>query len=70
MSPPARVNLGQQGPAPIKGFRQAARVYFRKDLNQLDLAQCALLAGMIQSPRTLTTHTATRTAPPTVATSF
>ncbi len=45
-----QINLGQSGPAPIKGFRQAAQVYFGEDLSQLDLAQCALLAGMIHAP--------------------
>ena len=44
------VNLGQHGPVPIKGFRQASVEYFGKDLNQLDLAQCALLAGMVHAP--------------------
>ncbi len=46
----AQINLGQNGPQPIKGFRQAAQAYFGKDLNELDLAQCALLAGMIHAP--------------------
>lgn len=44
------INLGQQGAQPIRGFRQASQVYFGKDLRQLDLAQCATLAGMIQAP--------------------
>lgn len=46
----AQINLGQRGPAPIKGFRQASLAYFGKDLNRLDLAQCALLAGMVHAP--------------------
>jgi penicillin-binding protein 1B len=46
----SEVNLGQSGPAPIRGFGQASHVYFDEHLNQLDLAQCALLAGMIQRP--------------------
>jgi len=32
------------------GIEAAARVYFGKDIWQLDLAQCALLAGLVQSP--------------------
>lgn len=45
-----QINLGQHGSEPVKGFRQASQVYFGKNLNQLDLPQCALLAGMIQRP--------------------
>jgi len=32
------------------GVQAAARVYFAKDVGQLDLAECALLAGLIRSP--------------------
>ncbi len=32
------------------GVEAAAHVYFGKDIWQLDLAQCALLAGLVQSP--------------------
>lgn len=46
----AEVNLGQDGPTPIRGFRRAAQVYFGRPLSELDLAQCALLAGMVQRP--------------------
>ena len=34
----------------IYGFGEAAQAYFGKDVRQLDLAECALLAGMIQHP--------------------
>ncbi|HTZ56515.1 MAG TPA: transglycosylase domain-containing protein [Acidobacteriaceae bacterium] len=44
------IPLGQQGSFAINGFGQAAQTYFGKDVRQLDLAQCALLAGMIQHP--------------------
>jgi len=44
------IPLGQQGSFAINGFGQAAQTYFGKDVKQLDLAQCALLAGMIQRP--------------------
>jgi penicillin-binding protein 1B len=47
------VNLGQRGSFSIDGFGEAAQAYFGKDVRQLDLAQCALLAGMIQSPSRL-----------------
>ena len=44
------IPLGQQGSFAINGFGQAAQTYFGKDVRQLDLAQCAMLAGMIQHP--------------------
>ena len=45
-----QIPLGQQGSFAINGFGQAAQTYFGKDVRQLDLAECALLAGMIQHP--------------------
>jgi penicillin-binding protein 1B len=45
-----QIPLGQQGSFAINGFGQAAQTYFGKDVRQLDLAQCAMLAGMIQRP--------------------
>ena len=47
------VNLGQRGSYAINGFGEAAQTYFGKNLRQLDTAQCAMLAGMIQSPNRL-----------------
>jgi penicillin-binding protein 1B len=44
------IPLGQQGSFAINGFGQAAQTYFGKDVKRLDLAQCAMLAGMIQHP--------------------
>ena len=44
------IPLGQQGSFAINGFGQAAQTYFGKDVKDLDLAQCAMLAGMIQHP--------------------
>ncbi|HEV2578201.1 MAG TPA: transglycosylase domain-containing protein [Acidobacteriaceae bacterium] len=44
------INLGQRGSFAINGFGEAAQAYFGKDLRQLDVAECALLAGMIQRP--------------------
>ena len=41
---------GQRGSFSIDGFGEAAQAYFGKDVRQLDLAECALLAGIIQSP--------------------
>jgi penicillin-binding protein 1B len=45
-----QINLGQRGSFAINGFGEAAQAYFGKDLRQLNLAECALLAGMIQRP--------------------
>ena len=45
-----QINLGQRGSFAINGFGEAAQTFFGKDLRQLDLAQCAMLAGLIQSP--------------------
>jgi penicillin-binding protein 1B len=47
------INLGQHGSFSIDGFGEAAQVYFGKDVRQLNLAECALLAGIIQSPNRL-----------------
>lgn len=44
------VPLGQVGSYAIDGFGEAAQAYFGKDVGQLNLSECALLAGMIQSP--------------------
>jgi penicillin-binding protein 1B len=44
------INLGQRGSFSIDGFGEASQAYFGKDARQLDLAECALLAGMIQRP--------------------
>ena len=47
------VNLGQRGSFSIDGFGEAAQAYFNKDVRQLSLSECALLAGLIQSPNYL-----------------
>jgi penicillin-binding protein 1B len=47
------VNLGQRGSFSIDGFGEAAQSYFGKDVRQLSLSECAMLAGMIQSPSRL-----------------
>jgi penicillin-binding protein 1B len=44
------INLGQRGSFSIDGFGEASQVYFGKDVRQLNLAESALLAGMIQRP--------------------
>ena len=47
------INLGQRGSFSIDGFGEAAQAYYGKDVSQLSLSECALLAGMIQSPNYL-----------------
>jgi penicillin-binding protein 1B len=47
------INLGQLGSFSIDGFGEASQDYFGKDVSQIDLAECALLAGLIQSPSRL-----------------
>ena len=44
------IPLGQQGSFAINGVGEAAQSYFGKDIKQLNLAQCAMLAGIIQRP--------------------
>jgi penicillin-binding protein 1B len=45
-----QINLGQRGSFSIDGFGEASQTYFGKDMRQLDLAECAMLAGIIQRP--------------------
>jgi penicillin-binding protein 1B len=48
-----QVPLGQRGSFSIDGFGEASQAFFGKEVNQLDLAEDALLAGIIQSPSRL-----------------
>lgn len=48
-----QVPLGQRGSFSINGFGEAAQAYFGEDVQQLSLSECALLAGLIQSPSRL-----------------
>jgi penicillin-binding protein 1B len=45
-----QVPLGQRGSFGIRGFGEAAQVYFGKDVSKLTLPEAALLAGLIQQP--------------------
>jgi penicillin-binding protein 1B len=49
----ASVYLGTDGGIPVHGLAQAAAVHLGKPLRTLDVADCALLAGMIQAPNKL-----------------
>jgi len=44
------VYLGQKGSVEIHGVGEAARFYFGRSVEKLDLDQCALLAGLIRAP--------------------
>jgi penicillin-binding protein 1B len=44
------VYLGQRGAVAVQGVKDAARVYFGKELKNLTLGEAATIAGMIQSP--------------------
>ena len=41
-----RINLGRYGAREVYGIEQAARYYFGKDIRDLNLAECASLAGL------------------------
>ncbi len=44
------VYLGQKGSVEVHGVGEAARFYFGRSVERLDLDQCALLAGLIKAP--------------------
>jgi penicillin-binding protein 1B len=44
------IYLGQRGAVGVRGVRQAARIYFGKELKDVSLAEAATIAGMIQGP--------------------
>ena len=44
------IYLGQRGAVGVRGVKEAARVFFGKELRDVTLAEAATLAGMIQSP--------------------
>jgi penicillin-binding protein 1B len=45
-----RVYLGQSGITAIYGFKQAANLYFGKELKDISLNEAALLAGLVKAP--------------------
>jgi penicillin-binding protein 1B len=45
-----QIPMGQRGSFSVDGFGEASQAYFGKDVKQLDLAECAFLAGIIQRP--------------------
>jgi hypothetical protein len=45
--------FGQDGKRQIIGIRDASRVFFKKDVAEMSLAEAALLAGIMRSPNVL-----------------
>ncbi|MGC8603148.1 MAG: transglycosylase domain-containing protein [Desulfomonilaceae bacterium] len=48
-----RVYLGQFGALPVLGISEAARNFFGKSVNQLDVSECALIAAIIRAPNVI-----------------
>lgn len=44
------IYLGQRGRSSVMGVGEAAKLYFAKNIDQLSIGECALLAGLIKSP--------------------
>jgi penicillin-binding protein 1B len=50
------IYLGQRGATQVHGVGEAAHFYFGKPVEDLSLAECATIAGLIQSPNRLSPH--------------
>ena len=44
------IYMGQNGPFQVRGYGAAARYYFNKEVSDLDLSECSLLAAIVNSP--------------------
>jgi penicillin-binding protein 1B len=44
------IYLGQRGAVAVRGVKEAAKVFYGKELRDISLSEAATLAGMIQSP--------------------
>jgi penicillin-binding protein 1B len=44
------IYMGQNGPFEVRGYAAAAAHYFAKDLRELSLTDCALLAALVNGP--------------------
>jgi penicillin-binding protein 1B len=51
-----RTYLGQSGLTAIYGFKQAAHVFFGKELQDLTVSEAAFLAGLVKSPNRFTPY--------------
>lgn len=50
------IYLGQRGASSIMGVEEASRYYFGKSVREVDLAQAAMLAGLIRDPGRYNPH--------------
>jgi penicillin-binding protein 1B len=44
------IYLGQRGASSVAGVAEASKLYFAKNVDQLTVGECAMLAGMIKNP--------------------
>ncbi|QLY27494.1 PBP1A family penicillin-binding protein [Bdellovibrio sp. KM01] len=44
------IYMGQNGSFQVRGYGAAARYYFNKEVSDLDLSECSLLAAIVNSP--------------------
>lgn len=51
-----QIYMGQRGSFTINGLGEASQAYFGKDIKNLNLPECALLAGIIQRPNYLSPY--------------
>jgi penicillin-binding protein 1B len=51
-----QMDMGQRGSFTIRGFGEASRSYFNKDLKDITVPEAALLAGMLQAPSYLSPY--------------
>lgn len=56
------IYMGQQGPFEIRGLSSASQHYFAKNIEELNLPECALLAAIINSPGRYSPFTASERA--------
>lgn len=51
------IYLGQNGPFQVRGFPAASRYYFNKPISDLNLAECSLMAAVLNNPGQLNPFT-------------
>jgi len=51
-----QMDMGQRGSFTIRGFGEASRAYFNKDIKDLTVPEAALLAGLLQAPSYLSPY--------------
>ncbi|MGD0821168.1 MAG: PBP1A family penicillin-binding protein [Desulfomonilia bacterium] len=56
------IYLGRFGSAGIHGFGRASKIFFDKDVSDLDLHEAALLVGLVRAPNTYSPYSHPKTA--------